>query len=106
MEEALTPDECAKMKAFLRTLVAYANCLPPGSRPDVSGFLSVWNRLAGGTGKRYKRGPAGIIEKAVKLKMEGLRVADIARRLGVDQGTVGKWVRQKGLYTRKRRDDL
>lgn len=38
MEEVLTPEECAKMRVFLRTLVVYAGRVPAGCRPDVGGF--------------------------------------------------------------------
>lgn len=48
MEDALSPDECAAMRRFLRVLVTYAKKVPEWQNIDVGAFLSVWRQEYGG----------------------------------------------------------
>lgn len=41
MEDALTPEQCDTMRAFLRTLLAYGS---KGSKPDVLEFAREWGQ--------------------------------------------------------------
>ncbi len=43
MEQALSPDECDKMRRFLWVLVwAAGKCYRAGRTPDVAAFIRVW----------------------------------------------------------------
>lgn len=45
MEQALTPEQCERMRIFLRALLTYAKKVPPRIRPDVSSFMATWREL-------------------------------------------------------------
>ncbi len=81
MEEALSPEECTRVRDFLRSLVCYARQLPPGTLPDVSAFMSEWREVHGG--RPYHKWTPDMLEAAVRMREKGTAVSEAAVALGV-----------------------
>lgn len=65
-------------------------------------LLSMWNQMAGGTGRGRNRRRKELADRAVELGKAGLRATEIARLLGVHESTVGGWLRRAGLGRRRK----
>lgn len=48
MEQALSPEECRVMRAFLRTLVCAAKKCPPGTELHIGRFMERWREVVYG----------------------------------------------------------
>jgi ParB-like chromosome segregation protein Spo0J len=47
MEEALTPEECEKVRQFLRVLLTYYREVPPSRKADVRAFMAAYRHEKG-----------------------------------------------------------
>ncbi len=96
MEKALSPEQCEKMRQFLRALVVAAAQAEPGVKLDVSAFMAEWHRQQGQKARSWRRWKKEEIELLHRMYRNGMSMSQIAKALNRAVSSVSYQLKKVG----------